>query len=154
MGRATAIPRPQCQTVAFCPCVLTNRQLTHAYRPPTGAIEVPGWLPALSVPPLRGCGCMLPHRTCSACFSLSPVCGGVWNRSRSKMAVAQPLNAEPSHLLRVGARCISQRSCTLSNLAYGRLTGGMTIFPLNLDFLTKSPLSAFCASGASGRRGM
>ena len=29
---------------------------------------------------------------------------------------------EPSHLLRVGASCITQRSCTLSNLAYGRLT--------------------------------
>jgi hypothetical protein len=29
---------------------------------------------------------------------------------------------EPSHLLRVGASCTTQRSCTLSNLAYGRLT--------------------------------
>ena len=27
-------------------------------------------------------------------FSLSPVCGGVWNRSRSKMAVAQPLTLQ------------------------------------------------------------
>jgi hypothetical protein len=34
------------------------------------------------------------------------------------------------------------------------LRGEMTIFPLKLDFCTKSPLSAFCASGASGRRGM
>ena len=49
-----------------CYCTGPASARRTAYRPPTGAIEVLGRLPAPSAPPSRGCGCMLPHRTCSA----------------------------------------------------------------------------------------
>ena len=50
----------------------------------------------------------------SACCGESSGCRVDGGRAQS--------DEEPSHLLRVGASCTTQRSCTLSNLAYGRLT--------------------------------
>ena len=47
-----------------------------------------------------------------------PLAGGESSGCRVDGGRAQS-DEEPSHLLRVGASCITQRSCTLSNLAYG-----------------------------------